>query len=516
MAVESRTKKAVRNVKYGMINKLVTLFLSLAGRYIFLCILPLEYLGINGVFADVLSMLSLADLGFATAMAYSLYKPLAQKDEKKIIALISFYRNVYHMIAAGIAVIGLALVPFLKYIITVDHEIPHLTLYYLISLFNTVVSYLFAYKQSLITADQKYYLISKYSMWIAFFKIILQTVILYFSHSYTAYLFVGVITTVAYNLLVNYQANKHYPYICDRSKLDKDEKKSIIENMKSVFIYKISSVLMEGTDNTLISILVSTAAVGLYSNYLTIINKIMQFAWIAFNSVTAGVGNLIAEGDRDKVYAFFKVMRMCSFWIASYTCITLFYLTDGFIDMWLGSQYVTSRVLLFAILCNTFYGIYRQPVGCFREAAGMYKKIRYIMLICAFINIGLSIVMGSQLGTKGVIFASIISNLLTTFWYETKILYRDLFDTSCICYFVEVIRDLFILFATALICGKVLQLIVTPNPVVNWIVKGMVCTVVINLIYLLIFCNTDEFRQIMNKLFKKRSVEVNEAKNAHC
>ena len=136
----------------------------------------------------------------------------------------------------------------------------------------------------------------------------------------------------------------------------------------------------------------------------------------------------------------------------------------------------------------------------------MYKKIRYIMLICAFINIGLSIVMGSQLGTKGVIFASVISNLLTTFWYETKILYRDLFDMPCIGYFAEVIRDLFILFTTALICGKVLQLIVIPNPVVNWIVKGMVCTVVINLIYLLIFCNTDEFRQIMNKLLKKRSV----------
>lgn len=500
MTGEGRTFRALKNVKYGLINKIVTLGLSLVGRYIFLYILPIEYLGINGVFADVLAMLSLADLGISTVMAYSFYKPLAENDENKIIALVSFYRTIYHIIAIAISIIGLVLVPFLKYVINADYEIPHLTLYYLISLFNTVVSYLFAYKQSLIVADQKFYLISKYSMWLAFSKIIFQAIVLYISHSYTAYLCVGIVNAVLYNLWVNHQANKYYPYIRNKGELDSDEKKSIMENMRAVFIYKVSSVLMEGTDNTLISVLVSTATVGLYTNYLTIINKITQFAWITLGSVTAGIGNLIAEDDKEKIWRYFKTMNMCGFWIASYICITIYYLMDGFISMWLGGEYVTSKLLLVATLGNTFYGIYRQAIGCFREAAGMYKKIRYIMLICAIINIVLSILLGKKFGAQGIIAASLISNLLTTFWYETNVLYRDLFNMSSTEYYIGVIGDILILGITSIICGGVLRLVTFENIVLNWVAQGIVCTVVVNTIYLLIFFRTEEFRNVAHKL----------------
>ena len=221
----SRVFNSIKNITYGVANKLLGLVLSLLGRYIFLNILPIEYLGIDGVFSNVLTMLSMADLGFATAMAYSFYKPLAEHDEDKLIRLMAFYRKIYHIIALVVAVIGLMLVPFLDYLINTNHDIQHLTLYYLISLFNTVVSYLFAYKQSIVTADQKYYIISKYSMWIAFAKIIFQTIILYLTHNYTAYLCVGVVTTIAYNLLVNHQANKYYPYICKKSQLEHEDKK---------------------------------------------------------------------------------------------------------------------------------------------------------------------------------------------------------------------------------------------------------------------------------------------------
>lgn len=500
----SRVFNSIKNITYGVANKLLGLVLSLLGRYIFLNILPIEYLGIDGVFSNVLTMLSMADLGFATAMAYSFYKPLAEHDEDKLIRLMTFYRKIYHIIALVVAVIGLMLVPFLDYLINTNHDIQHLTLYYLISLFNTVVSYLFAYKQSIVTADQKYYIISKYSMWIAFAKIIFQTIILYLTHNYTAYLCVGVVTTIAYNLLVNHQANKYYPYICKKSQLEHEDKKNIFENLKAVFIYKISEVLMTGTDNTLISVIVNTAAVGLYGNYLTIINKIVQFANIIFGSMTASIGNMVAKESKEKGYELFKSMRMCSSWMAGYISICMFFLIEGFVKMWLGEEYVMPRLVLVAILCNTFYDIMRKPLLAFREATGLYKKMKYVMLICALCNIVLSIVFGAFLhgGVAGIILASLVSRLCTSFWYEPIVLYKDYFGVSKYKYFRDTIESILLCLFTGVVCRGISDRLIVTG-VITWIIKGIVCTVVVNVIYFLYYFRSKEFKNIVRTLVKK-------------
>lgn len=502
MADNTRTQNSMKNMKYGAIYKVASLFLSLVGRNIFLNILPIEYLGINSVFADVLVMLSLADMGLATAMAYSFYKPLAEKDEEKLVALMTFYRKIYHAIAAIVTVVGLMIVPFLEDIIHVEQEIEHLELYYLISLFNTVVSYLFAYKQSIITADQKYYVILKYAMWIAFAKIIFQTIMLYISHSYTLYLCVGIITTVTYNLLVNHQANKYYPFINKRGNLPEKEKKDIFANLKSVFLYKISDVLMCGTDNALISILVNTVAVGLYTNYLTIINRIVQFAGIFFNSITASVGNLIAKDCKERAYEIFKQMLLCSIWLAGFIVIAVYILIEDFIGIWLGKEYIDSGILLLMILCNIFYDIIKQPLLSFREATGMYKKVRYIMLICAIINIVLSIAFGMLWGTVGIVGASFIAKMVTIFWYEAKILYRDYFEKPIRGYFVQVFEGVLFCIITGCVCGKVMQYIEIESWL-QWMLKAVICCIVVNVLYLLRYGWTKEFKMLLSRVLKK-------------
>lgn len=504
MSSDARTKKSIKNMTYGMINKIVSLLLSLGSRYIFLYILPIEYLGINGVFADVLVMLSLADLGMATAMAYSFYKPLAEHDEKKLMALMTFYRKVYHAIAFMVAVVGLLAIPFLKYIIHVEQEISHITLYYLISLFNTVVSYLFAYKQSIITADQKFYIISKYSMWIAFAKIVLQTIALYFSHSYTVYLCVGIITTISYNLLVNHQANKYYPFIKESSELAEEEKRDIFSNMKSIFVYKISGVLMGGTDNTLISVIVNTATVGLYTNYLTIINRIVQFAWVFFSSVTASIGNLVVKETKEKSYRVFQQMQFCSIWIGGFIVIALYFLIEDFIGVWLGAEYIMSKYVLIAILCNVFYDIVKQPIYAFREAIGMYKKVQYIMLICAIVNIILSILLGMKWGTAGIIFASFIAKMTTTLWYEARLLFHDYFELDLKDYLLPIIYGILTCIFCSIICALIMRLIVVTN-IIGWLFKGVVCTITINLFYLLRYCQNEDLHLIIGRFIKKKN-----------
>lgn len=495
----TRTQNSFKNMVYGLLNKVVSLFLSLANRYIFLRVLPIEYLGINGVFSDVLTMLSLSDLGFATAMAYSFYKPLAEHDENKLIALMTFYRKVYHIIALCVAVLGVCIVPFLDVIIHVDYEIEHIEIYYLIALFNTVVSYLFAYKQSIITADQKYHIISKYSMWIAFAKISLQMLVLYASHNYMLYLLVGVVTTIAYNLLVNHQANKYYPFIRQKGKLDKRERKEILNNTKSLFIYKIAGVIMSGTDNTLISVMISTASVGLYTNYMTVVNRIVQLAGIILSSLTASIGNYIAEESSDKSYQIFKAMQICSSCLAGFIVIELYVLLEDFIRIWLGAQYLTDKLLLAAILCNVYYSIVGTPVYIFREASGQYKQVRYIMLICALLNLILSVIMGQRMGMAGIVFATFIAKVLTSFWYEARLMYCNFFKKKLWTYFRDIIVNIGIGLLTLEICVWAVDGLVI-NKLIWWIIKGTICAGIIIVIYVMAYGWRPEMKYVFSKI----------------
>ena len=171
---ESRVKNSTYNIVFGMLNKFVIMILTFVSRAIFLQVLSEDYLGINSLFSSILNMLSLADLGLGTAMAYSFYKPLAEKDEKKIASLTAFYKKVYNYIAAAVAIVGICIIPFLDLIVKTDQNIPHLRIYYFVFLMNTVVSYLFVYKSTIISADQKGYIISQYSIWVNVAKTVIN------------------------------------------------------------------------------------------------------------------------------------------------------------------------------------------------------------------------------------------------------------------------------------------------------------------------------------------------------
>lgn len=442
MQPDSRRKNSIRNAIFGYANQVFSIVLNFIARTVFIEILGAGYLGINGLFSDVLKMLSMADLGFGIAMSYSFYKPVAEHDEKKIAALIHFYKKIYNWIAAATALAGILLIPFLKYIINMDSDIPYLTIYYLFFLADTVISYLFVYKTSIISASQMNYLISKYQMIVNIIKTIAQIGVLIVFKNYFVYLFISILATLSNNLLASYKAEHLYPEIRQKySELDTDSKKSIVNNMKSVFIYKISNVLLTGTDNTLISIIVGTVWVGIYSNYNLIISGINRLINILFNSVTASIGNLVVTEKSTKRYEVFRIMNVVSLCIASISVIVLAALLDDFIFVWLGETFVLNNDIKIAILCNFYLGNILRPIWSYREATGLYMKTKYIMLIAAIINCVLSIILGCKLGMAGILFASAISRISTYFWYEPRLLFKTYFEKPTKDYYLEIIKN---------------------------------------------------------------------------
>lgn len=498
----SRTKKSIRNIIFGIGNKFIYLLLQFLSRTVFIKILGAEYLGINGLFTNVLTLLSLADLGISSAMVYSFYKPLAQNDKNKLAALTTFYKKIYNCIAMTVAIVGLILVPFIHIIVNTDSDIPNLELYYVLFLANTVMSYLFVYKSSIIEADQKAYIISRYKLINTVISTILQIVLLIITHNYILYLLIQIFCTLLNNVLIARKSGKLYPFIQEKVDLDQKEKKDIFQNIKAVFIYKFSSVLLNGTDNIIISKMIGTVWVGLYSNYLMVINAINTFINTIFNSMYASIGNLVVTSNYKRKKEVFNIISFVGFFIATFTTTCLIILLEDFITLWIGTDYILKTSILIAIIFNHYLSCVLQPIWSYREATGMFKKTKYIMLVCAIENIVLSIILGKILGIAGILVASSISRLSTYFWYEPIILFKDFFNSSSRLYFWKQLKNI-ILTVFCIIITIGLTSFIKDVSIINWIIKAIIAMIVPTVIYFLLYRKSDEYKYLYNNIISK-------------
>lgn len=503
--VQGRTKKVFNNIAMSFFNKLVIIILGFLSRTIFINVLGTELLGVNGLFSDVLSWLSMADLGFSTAMAYSFYKPIAENDTKKISALINFYKKIYRIIALSVTVIGLTITPFLDVIINSDKEIPLLKIYYLFALGGVIISYLFVYKTSIITADQNNYIVIRINMIINFTKIILQILVLLLFRNYIAYLTINLIGNFLANYIASKKAVKLYPYINEKYELSKEEKKSMFKNIKSIFLYKLSSLLLNATDNTLISMLIGINAVGIYSNYLMISTNIMSIIQVIFGALTASIGNVIVKEKSRRRYEIFRSTQYVSFIICGIvvTCFSL--LVNDFITVWLGVKYIFNNFVVIVIALNMYLSCILQPLWTYREATGLYVKTKYIMIIAALVNLVLSIILGRKMGIGGILLASILAKLTTYFWYEPTILFKEYFNESVKKYYIPILKNA----AMMIVCIILLKFMFSRFNVISWIdlfIKSAICFSITICVFLAMYIKDEGFGIIKDKIKRIKTI----------
>lgn len=496
---DTRSIKSSKTLISNFAQKTFSLILTFVSRTVFIHVFGVELLGINGLFSNVISLLSLADLGFSTAMTYSYYKPVAENDYDKIAALNRFYKKVYLIIAAGITLVGLALIPFLDQIVNLPSEVDNLYVYYLLTLAGTVVSYLFVYKTTVLYAYQQGYVVAKYNMIVSAISMIVQIIGMLLFKNYILYLGITVAFNLINNLYISHVTDKRFPFIKKKIQISKTDKKDIFSNLGSVFIYKVSSTLMNGTTNIIISKLVGTITVGFYSNYLTVINMISGYVTLAFNSLTASIGNVIVKDSKEKQFHLFKEIQIISAWFCIVISSCVYVLINNFIEIWIGTDFLLDEYTVLAIGVNFFLTCILNPIWIFREAAGIYRKTKYIMLICAVLNIGLAILLGHYFGLCGILFASAISKLLTYIWYEPIILFKDFFNSSPIYFFGS---SLIILAVTVLVSAilSFIQSVIPVDGILGFIVKGVCCFIIANLIYLVIYCKNKNFASLLNRI----------------
>lgn len=495
----SRTKNSILNMTASVGYQMLNLVLSFVSRTVFLQVLGVGYLGINGLFSDVLSMLNMAELGIGTAMTYSMYEPLAENDQETLAGLTYFYKKVYRIIALTIAVIGVALVPFLPYLINLEQDIPHVELYYLLFLAGNVASYFVVAKTTVLYADQKNHVLLKYSAFWYTAQIITMLAVLWLTKNYTLYLLTQVFFIYGQNIHKSRVADRYYPYLNKKVKLPRAITKGIFKDVGSAFIYKIANLLLTATDNTLISVLISTEMVGYYSNYSIIVGKLSGIVGTAFYSLITSLGNMIVKESADHRYRIYQAMHVISQSLCVFCVTCLILLVEDFITIWLGPEYLLGKLTLIAAVINFYFTISTAPIYAFREAAGLFRQTKYIMLITAFLNVVFSIIAGKVLGLAGILFATSLSKILTYFWYEPKLLFKSYFHKSLRCYFKEMLVGL----GVTLVSISIAKLAVcwyVPESWIEWIFKACIVAFVSVSVVFISFYRTEGFRVLLQKL----------------
>lgn len=504
-----RISSSVKNLVYALVGQAAGVGINFFARIIFLKILTAEYLGLNGLFSNILSMLSLMELGVGSAMTFSLYRPLATKNTEKVKSLMRLYRISYITIGVLILVVGIAITPLLPYFIDEMPDInENINIVYILFVVNTAISYFYSYKRSLINSDQKRYIATAYRYIFYFLLNVAQIIVLYVTKNYIWYLVTQIIFTFMENVVISRKADKMYPYLKEKDikSLEKEDTNKIKKNIIATVGHKIGTIVVNGTDNLLLSKFVGLIPVGLYSNYYLITNALNTILGQIFTSITASVGNLVAIESKEKTYSVFKKIFFLDFWIYGFSSICLIVLFNDFITIWLGSEYLFSLGIVLMIVINFYIAGMRKAVLTFRDATGLYWEDRYKPFVESIINLVASIILVHTLGTIGVFIGTFISTMTTCFWVEPYILYKHEFGLSIKSYLKKYVIYTLLVIVTGIII-VVLCNIINVSGILGFIIKTLICVILINVIFFIMMSRTEEFKYFRNLaigIFKKK------------
>jgi O-antigen/teichoic acid export membrane protein len=495
-----RVKYSLLNITAGLTNQILITSLSFFSRTIFIGVLGIEYLGINGLFTNIFMMLSLAEAGIGSSIIYSLYKPVADNDHEKINVLMKLYRNAYLIIALIITVLGLSLLPFLDLFIK-NSSVENVQFIYLIFLLNTVAPYLFLHKNSFLNVCQKGYIVTMIYSVSTLLTTGLKIGILYFTGNYIMYLIIDSILIIFTTIFLASKVDKMYPFLRNKvtTKLDFETKNNIIRNVKAIILQNIGGFLVLGTDNIIISSFVSVAAVGLYSNYSMLIDICRNFSYQISNNIHHSVGNLVAKETKEKIYSVFKVSMLSNFWLYSFFSIALYIMIGPFITIWIGKQFVMSQLVLIVLLLIFFERGMRNSITMVKNTAGIYHEDRFAPLIQAAINLVVSIVLVKMMGIAGVFIGTLISVLVLPFWLTPYLAYKKVFELNVRSYFVKYVLYTAIGLGTCVITSYVCSYLPFEN-ISSLFLKGLACLIIPNIIYILVFFRTEEFQYLLGVL----------------
>lgn len=507
----SRTKNAVRNIYCGLFNKIITILFPFLIRTVLIKKIGIEYAGLNSLFSSILQVLNLTELGFASAVVYSMYKPIAENDKETICALLNFYKRVYFIIGLVILILGASIIPVLPKLIkgTVPEGI-NIYILFGIYLLNTSFSYLlFGYKNSLLNAHQRRDVISNILTITQGLMNLCQLAILITIKNYYLYVIMMPVFTVLNNILVGITTKRMFPEYSCKGKLDISIRKDIRKKVAGLMISKICHISRNTLDNIFVSAFLGLTMTAIYSNYFMILTSISGIIGIITTSMQGGIGNSIQTETEEKNYSDMRKFNLLYMWLSGWCAICMLCLYQPFIKFWLGQEFLLPNGAV-ALLCLYFYILKSGDITAnYCNAIGVWwdNKYRYILETVANVVLNYSLV--RIFGIYGLISATIITMLLIGQGMGNQPLFKNYFTKQklfkWLCHIQG--RSLLITF----IAGSIsyffcitIEKYFEFGIITAIIIRFIICLFIPNLLFLIFYSQTSDFKDAKNWLETKR------------
>lgn len=496
-----RTEKTTKNIIWSVVGRMITLFASFLLQTVLVRTLGKTYLGINGLYSEILGLLSFAELGFGSAMNFSLYKPVANNDTDRIHTLLKFFKTVYHIIAATVIVIGLALLPFLQDLVKGADAVTlrELRIYYVLFLLNSVSTYFLSYKTAYVSAAQKNYLFSNYETILKIITAVFEVAVLVFFREYLFYLILQVSISIVSKVVFSQYLNRRFDIFSYRSnkRICKEDKHSILSEVKALIVHQFSSVAIFSTDYVIMSAFphIGVVVVGLVSNYRLITNSILGIVQLIFTNISFSFGNLSASEDKRQMRKVFDQMELLGFWLYGVSAVCFYVLIPPLITLWHGSDFLIDRYSFLLIVLNGYIVGKTNVYHNARITVGHFQKDQWMAFSQAVINLAVSIVAAKYLGLIGIYLGTIISRVFYAIG-RPMLTYRFVFDHSVWAYYKKNALHLALVLIIGALTKGVCSFILTDVTLLRFIAAAAVCAVLSNLLFLTSVCKTEEFASL--------------------
>lgn len=482
MAEHSRLHRSLLNAKVGLLFYFLTLILSFFSRKIFLDTLGASFIGLSGTLQNILGFLNLAELGVGACISFFLYKPLQEENKGRIMEVMSVFGYLYRKIGIFIGIGGLAVGAFFPLIF--DHTDFHLGIIYFTFftyLASSLIGYFINYRQILLSADQKNYVVTAYFQTAGIIKTIIQLALAYYYGNLYVWVSIEFLFSIIACVILNWKINKEYPWLKTNIKNGKALMKQypeILINTKQIFVHKIKDFLLSKSDEILIFAFVSLKMVAFYGNYTMIINKLAILFGTALDGVNAGVGNLVAEGNKKNTMKVFWELMSIRYFIGGLMVFSLYYLMQPFVIWWLGGEYLLSHTILVLLLVNLFIMQTRGVVDIFNHSHGLYADT-WSAWAEGIINLSITISVAIHWGIVGILLGKIVSTLLIVVVWKPYYLFTQGLKLPICIYWRGVVRY-YLAFAIAFISMSLLisSLPIDPVKGLFHLILFAVCTVI--------------------------------------
>lgn len=498
-----RTKNASRNTFFGALLKLYQIVIPFLMRTIMIYFLGMEYLGLNSLFSSILQILNLAELGVGSAMVFSMYKPIAEDDNKKICALMSLYKTYYRLIGLVVLILGLILLPFVPSL--VKKGMPdgiNVYVLYLLHLGTTVLSYwLFAYKNCLLSAHQRTDITSKITMIMNTLQYVLQIICIVVFKNYYLFLIVALLSQISINIVTSVVATKIYPKYKAYGKLDNAEVRDINGRVRDLFTAKLGAVIINSADSVVISAFLGLEMLAIYQNYYFILTAIIGIVGTTFTACVAGIGNSIIMESKEKNYNDLNKFTFIIVWISGVCSCCLMGLYQPFMEIWVGRENTLGFSAVICFVVYYFVFEINQLLNLYKDAAGLWHEDRFRPLITALSNLALNLILVHFIGIYGVLLSTVLTMLGIGIPWLIHNLFSVLFKMQPWNYLKKMVKYVVVVVISVMITYSIADIIKEVS-IITFILKGIICATIPNVIYFICFRRTEEFRQMI-QLAKK-------------